>query len=242
LEVKTEDEFRGWLHEHPSWVCNAVAYRAALRVLPLTLDAASREGAARLALAALRAVLTSGSSAKKQAAEPSETAKFAALRASISVQDALRAARSPSGEVSFSASAAMATAFGVYSDYSVENAVRVVSMARGALWDYGAAYTSIQSAIFEDTVIGLDDLLTSPVDCPTDVADAISPFVEAPESALNLDGPWVFWGQWYKAAKNGTPLAWELQEAVSLIPSEIWDAGAEAVANEIGSFGMRFAN
>lgn len=42
-----------------------------------------------------------------------------------------------------------------------------------------------------------------------------------------------FWLDWYQGFLEGRPLDWELQRRVALIEDTIWDAGPEAVANEI---------
>ena len=44
---------------------------------------------------------------------------------------------------------------------------------------------------------------------------------------------WAFWARWYERMLAGNPLPWDLQEAVALIPDDIWEAGPEAVAAEI---------
>jgi hypothetical protein len=45
--------------------------------------------------------------------------------------------------------------------------------------------------------------------------------------------PWQFWREWYQGMLDGTPMDWDLQLQVALIKGPIWDAGPEAVANEI---------
>lgn len=42
-----------------------------------------------------------------------------------------------------------------------------------------------------------------------------------------------FWRDWYQGFLDGKPLDWELQRRVALIDDAIWEAGPEAVANEI---------
>ena len=47
-------------------------------------------------------------------------------------------------------------------------------------------------------------------------------------------GPeWAFWREWYQGFLDGNPLDWELQRRVALIDDPIWEAGPEAVAEEI---------
>lgn len=44
---------------------------------------------------------------------------------------------------------------------------------------------------------------------------------------------WDFWREWYDGMLSGQPMDWKLQEAVALIPDEIWEAGPKRVAQEI---------
>jgi hypothetical protein len=44
---------------------------------------------------------------------------------------------------------------------------------------------------------------------------------------------WSFWREWYQGFLDGKPLDWELQRRVALIDDAIWEAGPEAVAEEI---------
>ncbi len=43
----------------------------------------------------------------------------------------------------------------------------------------------------------------------------------------------VFWREWYQGFLDGKPRHWELQRRVALIDDAIWEAGPEAVAEEI---------
>ncbi len=42
-----------------------------------------------------------------------------------------------------------------------------------------------------------------------------------------------FWRDWYRGFLIGDPIDWELQRRVALIEEAIWEAGPEAVAEEI---------
>ena len=43
----------------------------------------------------------------------------------------------------------------------------------------------------------------------------------------------LFWREWYQGFLDGKPMDWELQRRVALIDDAIWEAGPEAVADEI---------
>ncbi|MBT3142759.1 hypothetical protein DS909_01910 [Phaeobacter gallaeciensis] len=45
--------------------------------------------------------------------------------------------------------------------------------------------------------------------------------------------PWQFWRSWYQGILDGTPINWDLQLQVALIEDSIWNAGPQAVAEEI---------
>lgn len=53
------------------------------------------------------------------------------------------------------------------------------------------------------------------------------------EDILEDLGAFAFWRRWYEGFVAGAPLDWDLQRRVALIPHEVWDAGADAVAEAI---------
>ncbi len=58
------------------------------------------------------------------------------------------------------------------------------------------------------------------------------------EERINFEeffqGPsFAFWRKWRQSFINGRPLDWELQRKIALIDNSIWNAGADAVADEI---------
>lgn len=50
----------------------------------------------------------------------------------------------------------------------------------------------------------------------------------------------AFWREWYQGFLDGKPLDWELQRRVALINDAIWEAGPEAVAEEIEKIRAKF--
>lgn len=50
----------------------------------------------------------------------------------------------------------------------------------------------------------------------------------------------AFWREWYQGFLDGKPLDWELQRRVALIDDAIWEAGPEAVAEEIEKIRAKF--
>lgn len=56
----------------------------------------------------------------------------------------------------------------------------------------------------------------------------------------NEPSKWSFWREWYQGILDGKPLDWGLQRRVTLIDDAIWEAGPEAVAEEIGRIRAKF--
>jgi hypothetical protein len=50
-----------------------------------------------------------------------------------------------------------------------------------------------------------------------------------------------FWKDWYQGFLDGKPMDWELQRRVALIDDAIWEAGPEAVAEEIERIRSKYA-
>ncbi len=50
----------------------------------------------------------------------------------------------------------------------------------------------------------------------------------------------AFWREWYQGFLDGKPIDWELQRRVALIDDAIWEAGPEAVAEEIEKIRAKF--
>ncbi|MGP6088270.1 hypothetical protein [Antarctobacter jejuensis] len=57
---------------------------------------------------------------------------------------------------------------------------------------------------------------------------------------LSARSGWEFWDRWYRGFLKGEPLDWELQRRVALIPQEVWEAGADAVAEAIAEIEARY--
>ncbi|MFT5616691.1 MAG: hypothetical protein ACI8Q6_003997, partial [Granulosicoccus sp.] len=55
------------------------------------------------------------------------------------------------------------------------------------------------------------------------------------------DPEWAFWIKWYDDALAGRVPNWDMLEEIALIESEVWDAGAVAVAAEIAKIELKYA-
>jgi hypothetical protein len=232
VAVTNEEEFRAWLEGQPREVCVAIAYRAAMRVLPLALAVTDKETIwKRLALATLRANLTAVIASLRATSDTMAAAS--AAEGAVAIEDAV------GNDVSYATRAASAAAWAGYADDPARAAYRTAAAA-----SFAAAYSASYAAAYADTALPPDQMIADAITLPAELEAVIGPVRDAANNALTLGtlkaSPWSFWARWYAAAMAGDPLPWELQEQVALIPSEIWEAGPEAVAEEIARIEAEF--
>lgn len=176
-------------------------------------------------LPASAAFLAASSDAAAEAADAAVAAAAGAASAAAEAADAA-AARS--------ASAAAHSALAV-ADYAAAAAASASKAAYEA-----TASEAAHSLTYDDTNLELDRLALVAIPVP-DLIQALHAKVgEGGQSALAVGGPWTFWAKWYGRAMAGNPLPWDLQEQIALIPDEIWDAGPEAVGEEIARIEAEF--
>ncbi len=216
VAVRNEKEFRAWLETQPQEVCVAIAWREAMRVLPLGMDLDLFARADLFVLAVLRNNLAAGAAAAVATGNLRRAAADARIYGG-------RAFETFSKSVAALNSAAF-TAFSA-SDKAVTYAYS------NSAWPGGLQYSSL--AAFADVDRDPAALMVSEILVPQDVKAEIFEYFAQRRSALAAVGPWEFWGRWYARAMAGDPLPWDLQEKIALIPNEIWEAGPEAVAEEI---------
>ncbi|MFN3823645.1 MAG: hypothetical protein ACK4RN_06665 [Pseudorhodobacter sp.] len=98
-----------------------------------------------------------------------------------------------------------------------------------------AALSDVWNAIRTDAavIIGANDVLQCALwsDTPPDWftqadRETRAIWAEAPEH-------WEFWTRWWDAVLAGTPLDWDLQHDIALIPDEVWKEGPGPVAEAI---------
>jgi hypothetical protein len=234
VAVTNDKEFRGWLKMQPQEVCVAIAFRAAMRYLPLAfprveaigtskrMTLSAHHSAERLTLSTYRAALASGVAAVGPTPDLVAAASRAAHAARGAENNAVGGARAAARAAASAARAAAA-----------EYAADAVSTAAYA----ASANAAARSAAYADTALLPDRMMAEAITLPPELEAVVGPVRDAADNAVTLgkskDSPWSFWTRWYAAAMAGDPLPWELQEMVALIPNEIWEAGPEAVAKEI---------
>jgi hypothetical protein len=229
VAVTNKEELRAWLEGQPQEVCVAVAYRAAMRVLPLALSVPdSRVLWKEMALAVLRASLTSGVAASKPQKDLKNSARLARITAykfqhsAYAVVDRSDAFTSHVLRSVDAARAACGAAQHSVAEQYVHSAVAAA---------FSLAYAG--RAAYADTLLNPKFLPALTIDVPSELKDKIAKHSEGKTDLLQAGGPWTFWAEWYRRAMAGDPLPWDLQVQIALIPNDIWEAGPDAVAAEI---------
>lgn len=264
MPVKNDEEFRAWLEEQPRAVCTAIAYRAAMRVLPLAaLWRDHSEVGSSFALAAFRTSLISGvaavwpahdlKAAAYTAADAADAAASAGHAAYAAANAVTRAAARTADAATYAAGDAAARAAVTAADATkaADSAVDAVDAAASAVARAAArppvaraaravARGTVSAAAYADTDLTSDLIMRSAIAVPPEVLDAIETHAVGKTDLLRAGGRWAFWAKWYDRAMAGDPLPWDLQEQIELIPNEVWDAGPEAVAEEIARIEAAF--
>lgn len=230
--VETREDFEAWLSDQPREVCVAIAHRAALRVLPLATVVGAVTNGRALSLAAFRASLTSRVSAVRQSPDIRDAARKAAAAAEAEARVAADDGADAPAFAAYAAGAAADAAARSTAD-AAGNAAAFAAYAANAA-ALAAADIAADAAAFADTKIPQCDLMARAIRLPQDLQSAIVPVQTDPQNALQTGAPWAFWADWYTHARAGDPLPWAVQEAIALLPHEIWHAGPEAVAVAIG--------
>lgn len=245
VRVEDEQQFRDWLErENPSReICVALAARAALRVLPLLVEAHNRDRAHPFA-ALTAAVFRATALARVAGKYPTRTNDLAASAASAAsaadaaavdaAADAAAAARAAAAAAAYAADAAAAAAYTVYSVDAADPAVVVRDAAGDAARDAAraaAAAHAFWSALTDDlrSVEAGGAISDRPLwqdGAPGEIAEKWRALADA----LPREDHWRVWIDWYEARLKGE--VWN--EARELIyasaPKESWKDPAAANA------------
>jgi hypothetical protein len=247
LAVTNDQEFRAWLEGQPQEVCVAIAFRAALRVLPLVaLTRSDDKRAADLALKSFRAILTSGVSAFGPTPDVKAAANAAAYATHAAAIAAAQAAAIAAANAAHAAAYAAAYAAHAAANAATHAAAHAADAAANAAYaatyaaTHAAADAAANAAARADTTPPSGSLMSSAIAVPLELQAAIDAFAAGKADLLRTGGPWTFWAKWYDRAMAGDPLPWGLQEQIALIPNEVWKAGPEAVAVEIARLEAEF--
>lgn len=223
---------KDWLEGKPNVAHVAFAARSAARSLA-RLGEANEATLDQITLPVMRAIITSVAVSIKFEAE----IKFAADRSFPDAGDATVVARA-AGAISaaFVAASADNAADCAASSGNKSSAAAAASTGASAFQSSEAAFWCETSLDAETLEAGTpEQLWTTKLwrlnDGPPQ--DAIATLSALRAYWLKNSAIWGFWERWYDGMLNGQPLPWDFQEAVALIPDDVWEAGAEAVAKRI---------
>lgn len=238
MAVRSTDELREWLEEQSRETCVALIYRMAMRELPLSLVLNVHSGGDAIALIALRAAFTAGVYARNATSEVSAAGISASKIAYRTARDNAPSGNKVEEHVSRTlntmsdASKVLeehrdkAISAGIAKQYLCQNVMERELSNTKYLSD------SVRQ-VFDDVEIEPIHLVTARISVSKALDDALSKELAGYELVLDAGVPWAFWAEWYAREMAGDPLPWKLQEQIALIPNEIWEAGPEAVAEEI---------
>ena len=219
-----------WLRTQPREVGVALAARAALRVLPLAVDALDgqvRNARQRVvlpifganAVAWLRAV------GLAQVWAPADSVINGAFSAADRGGSATRAARAAAGAAAYAAMTARTPMAADAANHAARAVRSAVAGATGA-----AVYAAIAAdAAFEWEAVALSHTPLWPREVPEWAEDA---WARLRVHLLAADEGWEVWTTWYDARLRGDPVDAELETRRVIEPTR-WDDGPAAVNAEI---------
>jgi len=230
-DIKDEDSLKAWLNGQPRATSVQVAYRSAMRVLPIWWQWTYRESARErdlTTLPVLRCCLIAGVAGTM----PTQAIATAATTAALATANVgAGAARTAANVVVIAVTAITNVAANVAAHGAATAATAAANAAAAA-----AHWRSVRA----DCALVLDgrDVLAAPLwQGETNPLDATWRTVKQSATAPE----WRFWLEWYQAALDGTPQDWKLLERIALIDNQVWNAGPEAVAEKIAEIEHEFA-
>lgn len=243
LKFENHEELEAWLREQKREVAIIIAARAALRVLPLVVEAAPKRANAKqtqtflqLTASTLRATALARVAAKYPTradqfyayASQADTAAYSAYLV-VSKSGDYRSFRA-AGDSAFAASRA-ATVASRLSEGDASFAANTASFgafasatAMSRVFDAGIAWeaTTEDAQFIEDdgAVAALADWKLWPKAPPAWVYEKW----DALEAALPSEQDWEVWFAWYEDRLNGTGRSEERELPYALAPAELWDS------------------
>jgi hypothetical protein len=239
LKIESPEALKAWLKGKPRDVAQAIATRAALRVLPLVGGgaAAMELGAPRhirLLFWAFRCILVSSVATVGNGTEDTRraAAAFAVAFAASSASAAFAAAFAASA----AARVAAAVAFAASSSASARAAARAAA-------DPVSVWAAVEADCRQfDAGKSADEVMRLPIWHGQTPEWARAAWREITENQELLDAGFAPWLRWYEAAAAfDAPLSEdyfgpELSEKIALQPNDWWERGAEAVNADIAEW------
>ncbi|MEJ6389666.1 hypothetical protein [Gymnodinialimonas ulvae] len=253
--ARSDEEFLVWLQKAPRDFRAILAYRCAMRVVPLfRFVRRPSEYVEQFALLGMRALLAQAVVIIGQRKLPNHVLTSASNVESV--REFAEGATFSSGKT-FADGKLFATGPG-YALQSAADAVLVPTLGPIGVFEIisraSEALSVRPSGLTPDLVVNAREGLASCIDDDIAFFAGVSSGAAILRAPITLhqwldryfsewtaertdlfgnDGVWTFWAKWYQRAMAGDPLPWDLQEKIALIPNEIWEAGPEAVAEQI---------
>lgn len=227
MKFESLEQVQAWLKTQDTRVSEAIAARAAIRLLPAAMpisdarfDTSDKES---FLLAFSRAALTSS-----VVSALGITEKTRLQKAADSAKSAVRFYGSATETAITAACANKSTEQQIYTLVT-----SVYSMSK----DRTSAEKSTQAAVANDAVKLLttkpQEVFTSPLWPKDGEVENLTVSCKMFETRPDPDGTWSFWRRWYHGMLEGQPVDWDLQLQVALIDDAIWEEGPEAIARAI---------
>lgn len=234
VDVSDRKELEEFLRTLPHQARVSFAARATLRAAPAAFRLASQENVdsfrQKYLLTCLRANLVAATAATLTVSEiNSEFDRSTRFAVALADSDDPNE-RGSHNYIVASRSAIFAALSAAVSTQSARHARAAAVSSRGA------ARSDLSADVVDSAALSLAPKETHqlfatslwPSGAPDVLANAIRNFENSSPGT-----PWAFWAKWYRGMLDGKPLDWDLQRRVALIDDAIWEAGADAVAQEI---------
>ena len=235
-------------------VAISTAARSALRALPGIYESDASDPSEAL-LPMIRASLiavVAGSMQLENAAEQAEASVVfsvpTAEKASNAAHSAIRSASAAVSSVSRSATVSAANAIARSADCAARSAYRLAHSSEIAAREAALRADAVSYRVSsQDIQLLLDSEVTSDVflqplwldeDVPTGLEHRLK---ELREFWGNTPKVWRYWDQWYGGFLSGNPVAWDVQQAIAMLPNEDWVKGPERIAEQIDKIEARIA-
>lgn len=250
VPIENREEFGDWLEKQPHETCVLIATRAAGRVFPTV--AHSHELNPGFALSTARAILTSGVAAKLAPIKLGDDTAYDGARFVHGAVSAHKGAAIDAAVFAAYRAALAADAAAIANTYgdNITHTANIVSNTAGAV-DAAAdasrlstgsvdpddtaddAKNGILAASYRDTELSLSELVETSLWHKAIEPEWLTKELVGSTNVWDSGPEWSFWREWYQGFLDGKAIDWELQRRVALIPDPIWEAGPEAVAEEI---------
>ena len=241
-EIRDEESLKAWLEGRPAAVA-VLAARVVLRVAPIALrfPVGHERDQDATTFPILRSVLICGIASKRPTPQLGVMAASASRLAVAGAASALRSAigtddtyDDPSAILSNVATDLVITSATAVASVA-SRATPIAPIAATGTFARLAARFQTWEEVREDAraLESEDDLLQRPL-WSIPAPDWFREADAAMRALWQADPAYAFWLRWWDGVLSGHQIDWTLQEKVAtLIPDEVWQQGAEAVAAEI---------